>query len=213
MEGITARTAEIEEQNKIIENSIKSIENELDVLKQKYDAATQAAKEQAAASKEAASAANAAAAAVQNAANAQKNSSGGGGGGINKQQSIKLYHTGTDYVKKANSWLDDMLGLKPNETAAILKEGEAVIPDYANPFNSTNNNSIQVSKTPTMTSSNTQQDNSVNIKIGDIVIQGDADENTILKLNKQKESIVQEIFRRINKHTFMNGYKNVRFSN
>lgn len=123
------------------------------------------------------------------------------------------FHAGTDYVKKANSWLDDMLGLAPNETASILKVGEAVIPDYANPFNPSNNSSIPISRTPSMPSSNTQQDNSVNIKIGDIVIQGDADENTVLKLNKQKESIVQEIFKRINKHTFMNGYKNVRFAN
>lgn len=220
--GITERTAEIEEQNKIIENSIKSIENELDILKKKYDAATAAAKQQAAASKEAeaaanaaAAASNAAAAAAQNAANAQKNNvMGGGSGGVHKEQSVKLYHSGTDYVKKANSWLDDMLGLKPNETAAILKVGEAVIPDYANPFAaSSNNNNLSVSKTPVATGSVSNQENSINIKIGDIVVHGDADENTVMRLKKEKENIVQELFKRINKHTILNGYKNVRFSN
>lgn len=216
--GIAVRTAEIEKQNEIIENSIKDIENQLDILKQKYDAATQAAKEQAAAAKDAANAYNAAAAAAQNAANAQKNASsvraGGGGGSVNKQQSVKLYHDGTDYVKKANSWLDEMLGLGPNETAAILKVGEAVIPDYANKnINSFGTSSYSLGSPKARVSPAQNQDNSINIKIGDIIIEGDADENTVMKLNKTKENIIQEIFKRINKHTFMNGYKNVRFSN
>lgn len=212
--GIAVRTAEIEKQNEIIENSIKDIENQLDVLKQKYDAATQAAKEQAAAAQEAANAYNTLAAAAQNAANAQKNTSGGGGGGVNKQQSVKLYHNGTDYVKKANSWLDDMLGLGPNETAAILKVGEAVIPDYANPnATSFGTQSFSVDKPKLVGAPISNQDNSVTIKIGDIIIQGDADENTVAKLNRTKESIIQEMFKRINKHSMMNGYKNVRYSN
>lgn len=212
--GIAVRTAEIEKQNEIIENSIKDIENQLDVLKQKYDAATQAAKEQAAAAQEAANAYNKLAAAAQNAANAQKNTSGGGGGGVNKQQSVKLYHNGTDYVKKANSWLDDMLGLGPNETAAILKVGEAVIPDYANPnATSFGTQSFSVDKPKLVGAPISNQDNSVTIKIGDIIIQGDADENTVAKLNRTKESIIQEMFKRINKHSMMNGYKNVRYSN
>lgn len=219
--GITERTAEIEEQNKIIENSIKSIENELDILKKKYDAATAAAKQQAAAAREAeaaanaaAAASNAAAAAAQNAANAQNSAKGGGSGGVHKEQSVKLYHNGTDYVKKANSWLDDMLGLGPNETAAILKVGEAVIPDYANPnATSFGTQSFSVDKPKSVGAPISNQDNSVTIKIGDIIIQGDADENTVAKLNKTKESIIQEMFKRINKHSIMNGYKNVRYSN
>lgn len=45
---------------------------------------------------------------------------------------IGKLHDGTDEVKKSNSWLDKMLGLGKDETARILKVGEAVIPDYAN---------------------------------------------------------------------------------
>ena len=45
---------------------------------------------------------------------------------------IGKLHDGTDEVKKSNSWLDKMLGLGQDETARILKVGEAVIPDYAN---------------------------------------------------------------------------------
>lgn len=238
LEGITARTAEIEEQNKIIENSIKSIENELDVLKQKYDAATQAAKEQAAASREAAAAANAAAAASRQASDAAKQAAENmfnakleamGRGDFTTDNSknynsngllpglggtMPKFHTGTDYVKKANSWLDDMLGLGPNETASILKVGEAVIPDYANPnANSFGTQSFSIDKPATVGAPISNQDNSVTIKIGDIIIQGDADENTVAKLNRTKESIIQEMFKRINKHSMMNGYKNVRYSN
>ena len=135
---------------------------------------------------------------------------------LNKEMGIpknplKMYHTGTDYVKKANSWLDDMLGLGPNETASILKVGEAVIPDYANPFSSSGNpSSFKVDKPIGYSNSNSNQDNSVNIKIGDIVIEGNADENTVSMLKKERETILQELFKRINKHTFLSGYKNVR---
>lgn len=126
------------------------------------------------------------------------------------------YHTGTDYVKPASSWLNKMLGLDQNETAAILKRGEAVIPDYANPFNQTGEikSAIRTQGAPAgITNASSVNDNSVTIKIGDIIIQGDADENTVAKLNKTKESIIQEMFKRINKHSMMNGYKNVRYSN
>lgn len=231
LEGIATRTAEIEAQNKIIENSIKSIENELDVLKSKYDAATEAAKAQANAANEAANAANNAANAAGNALNsinqlkeAQKSmityvphaNPNRFNDALNKEMGlpadpVKRYHSGTDYVKKANSLLDDVLGLGPNETASILKVGEAVIPDYANPFSSSGNfNSFKVDKPIGYSNSNSNQDNSVNIKIGDIVIEGNADENTVSMLKKERETILQELFKRINKHTFLSGYKNVR---
>ena len=218
--GIKTRTAEIEQQNKIIEQSIQSIENELDVLKAKYDAATEAANAQADASQRAASAARDAANAANAAAGAMAAAAAGlavsrsnGSSPRYATQKVSMYHTGTDYVKKAGSFLDKMLGLGPDETAAVLKVGEAVIPDYANPFagNSSSGTISAASPIPVTNSSN--NDNSINVKIGDIVIQGDADDNTVLKLRKEKEGIVQEVFKRINKHTIFSGRKMVRASN
>ena len=229
--GITARTAEIERQNEIIENSIKDIENQLDILKQKYDAATASAKAQASAANSAANAYRNAASAAREYTEAQKAALNNVAENIwnyraeamnmptTRQASgmelfLPKFHSGTNYVKKANSWLDDMLGLGPNETASILKVGEAVIPDYANPnANSFGTQSFSIDKPASVGAPISNQDNSVTIKIGDIIIQGDADENTVAKLNKTKESIIQEMFKRINKHSMMNGYKNVRYSN
>lgn len=211
--GIKTRTAEIEQQNKIIEQSIKSIENELDVLKSKYDAATEAANAQADAAQRAAAASNAAANAARAAAAAGAAVATRSNAPREAIQKVSMYHTGTDYVKKASSFLDKMLGLGPDETAAVLKVGEAVIPDYANPFagNSSSGTISAASPIPVTNSSN--NDNSINVKIGDIVIQGDADDNTVLKLRKEKEGIVQEVFKRINKHTIFSGRKMVRASN
>lgn len=214
--GIKTRTAEIEQQNKIIEQSIKAIENELDVLKSKYDAATEAANAQADAAQRAAAASNAAASAARAAAAAGAAVATPTWSNSPRQavQKVSLYHTGTDYVKKASSFLDKMLGLGPDETAAVLKVGEAVIPDYANPnANSFGTQSFSIDKPASVGTPISNQDNSVTIRIGDIIIQGDADENTVAKLNKTKESIIQEMFKRINKHSMMNGYKNVRYSN
>lgn len=226
LEGISARTVEIEAQNEIIENSIKSIENELDILKDKYDAATAAAEAQAKAAQNAANSANNAVNAFNQLSSAQKqvtlaipdlrevalsSTVTGNPAWQYTPGFIPKNHNGTEYVKKANSWLDDMLGLGPDETASILKVGEAVIPDYANPFSSSGNSqSFKLDKPVGYSNSNSTQDNSVNIKIGDIVIEGNADENTVALLKKEKESILQEIFKRINKHTFLSGYKNVR---
>lgn len=224
--GITARTAEIERQNEIIENSIKDIENQLDILKQKYDAATASAEAQAQAAQNAANAARGAVDAFNQLSSTQKQVtsflpnwkeaallSTASGNPLWQYTSsfVPKNHNGTEYVKKANSWLDDMLGLGPNETASILKVGEAVIPDYANPFSSSgNSSSFKVDKPIGYSNSNSNQDNSVNIKIGDIVIEGNADENTVSMLKKERETILQELFKRINKHTFLSGYKNVR---
>lgn len=213
--GIKTRTAEIEQQNKIIEQSIKSIENELDVLKSKYDAATEAANAQADAAQRAASASNAAANAARAAAAAgAAMATPTGVSAPNKAvQKVSMYHTGTDYVKKASSFLDKMLGLGPDETAAVLKVGEAVIPDYANPFAGGSSSRTMSASSPIPVTNSSNNDNSINIKIGDIVIQGDADDDTVLKLRKEKEDIIQEMFKRINKHTIFSGRKMVRASN
>lgn len=212
--GIKTRTAEIEQQNKIIEQSIKSIESELDVLKSKYDAATEAANAQADAAQRAAAASNAAANAARAAAAAGAAVATPTGNAPSKAvQKVSMYHTGTDHVKKASSFLDKMLGLGPDETAAVLKVDEAVIPDYANPFSGNSSSGTISAASPIPVTNSSNNDNSINVKIGDIVIQGDADDNTVLKLRKEKEGIVQEVFKRINKHTIFSGRKMVRASN
>ena len=223
LDGITYRTEEIVKENAAIEQSIKSIENQLDALKTKYDAATASAK--------ALASANNAAAASQNALNAANaaatptptptptktkkgTSLSSSSTKVTGHQVAAIYHTGTNYVKKANSWLDDMLGLGPNETAAILKEGEAVIPDYDNPSNPSSNFSYgtmaeSMSKSTTY-SNNSSTDQSASVVIGDIVINGNATEDIVEKLNKVRKEIVSDVFSTINKHTNMAGYRNVK---
>ena len=223
LDGITYRTEEIVKENAAIEDSIKSIENQLDALKTKYDAATASAKQLAAANDAATQSANNLAAARAAAANAGKattvskpakgSSVSSGSTRVSGRQPMAVFHEGTNYVKKANTWLDDMLGLAPNETAAILKEGEAVIPDYNNPSNPSSSFSYgkmaeSMSKSAGYT--NNSNDNSATVSIGDIVIQGNATEDTIAQLNKVRKQIVDDVFKTINKHTNMSGYRNVR---
>lgn len=227
LDGITYRTEEIVKENAAIENSIKSIENQLDALKTRYDAAIAAAKQLTAANNAATQSANNLAAAKANAANAgsastaktvsrpaRGSSVSSGSGRVGNHQTMAVFHEGTNYVKKANTWLDDMLGLAPNETAAILKEGEAVIPDYNNPANPASNFSygkMAESMSRSVRYSNTSNtDASATVSIGDIVIQGNATEDTVAQLNKVRKQIVDDVFKTINKHTNMSGYRNVR---
>lgn len=219
LDGITYRTEEIVQENAAIEESIKSIENQLDILKQKYDEAVASAKALTAANEAATQSANNLAAAKANAAAAGSTSTPNqvklptersGGPTISR---VARYHSGTNYVKKANTWLNDMLGLKDNETAAILKEGEAVIPDYQNPSNPGSNFSygkMAESMSKSTTYSNTNSDNSASVSIGDIVIQGNADDNIVEKLDKVRKQIVDDVFKTMNKHTNMGGYRNVK---
>lgn len=241
LDGITYRTEEIVKENAAIEDSIKSIENQLDALKTKYDAATASAKQLAAANDAATQSANNLAAARAAAANAggsgvagkyrvlysngavaasgfSDEASARGWMGVHhlsetKGASVQAYHTGTNYVKKANTWLDDMLGLAPNETAAILKEGEAVIPDYNNPANPASNFSygkMAESMSKSITYSNSNSDDSASVVIGDIIIQGNADSTIVDKLDKVRKQIVDDVFKTMNKHTNMGGYRSVK---
>lgn len=223
LDGITYRTEEIVKENAAIEDSIKSIENQLDALKTKYDAATAAAKQLAAANDAATQSANNLAAARAAAANAGKattvskpakgSSVSSGSTRVSGHQTMAVFHEGTNYVKKANTWLDDMLGLAPNETAAILKEGEAVIPDYNNPANPASNFSygkMAESMSKSITYSNSNSDDSASVVIGDIIIQGNADSTIVDKLDKVRKQIVDDVFKTMNKHTNMGGYRSVK---
>ena len=223
LDGINYRTEEIVKENAAIEDSIKSIENQLDALKTKYDAATASAKQLAAANDAATQSANNLAAARAAAANAGKattvskptkgSSVSSGSTRVSGHQTMAVFHEGTNYVKKANTWLDDMLGLAPNETAAILKEGEAVIPDYNNPANPSSNFSygkMAESMSKSITYSNSNSDDSASVVIGDIIIQGNADSTIVDKLDKVRKQIVDDVFKTMNKHTNMGGYRSVK---
>ena len=223
LDGISYRTEEIVKENAAIEDSIKSIENQLDALKTKYDAATASAKQLAAANDAATQSANNLAAARAAAANAGKvttvskpakgSSVSSGSTRVSGHQTMAVFHEGTNYVKKANTWLDDMLGLAPNETAAILKEGEAVIPDYNNPANPSSNFSygkMAESMSKSITYSNSNSDDSASVVIGDIIIQGNADSTIVDKLDKVRKQIVDDVFKTMNKHTNMGGYRSVK---
>lgn len=120
-------------------------------------------------------------------------------------------HEGTNYVSKANSWLDDMLGLGENETARVLEVGEQVIPkgeevnltQFDAPFNRD-----FVTGHPTISNSGNSGD--VNIDMGDITANG-IDVNDLESfLNRKKSEIADYVYSSINKQVKIAGHRNVR---
>ena len=219
LEGIANKCIDVENQNNAIEQSIKDIENQMSILEDQYNAAVEAAKKLADASNSARDAANGAISAYRQMQQEQQNSTklaSGAGHGVNSlYQKPAVYHSGTDYVKPASSWLNKMLGLNEDETAAVLKEGEAVIPDYANPFNSNSTSSDSFypkNIASAMPISSSDIENNFNVKIGDIIIEGDANEDTINKLNKAKKEIVDDVFKTYIKLQNIGGYRNTKLA-
>lgn len=126
-------------------------------------------------------------------------------------------HTGTDYVAmNANDrLLNKSLGLKSDEVVRILKVGEAVIPKERNlkrlreNSDFVENSSLRRVSELSEVSQGSVSDNSshVSISIGDTIVQGDADNNVVNRLNEYKKSLVNEVFSRINKHTNLSGFR------
>lgn len=126
-------------------------------------------------------------------------------------------HTGTDYVAmNANDrLLNKSLGLKSDEVVRILKVGEAVIPKERNlkrlreNSDFVENSSLRRVSELSEVSQRGISDNSshVSISIGDTIVQGDADNNVVNRLNEYKKSLVNEVFSRINKHTNLSGFR------
>lgn len=221
LEGITYRCNDIENENKAIEESIKAVEAQMQALEDSYNAAVKAAQNLASASNSARDAANSAIGAynqlqkTQSSANSTRLASGAGYSVNRLFQTPAVYHSGTDYVKPASSWLNKMLGLNEDETAAILKKGEAVIPDYANPFNDDgkyNSNFAIASPSTIAPASNNDVEYNYKVEIGDIIIEGDADENTVKQLRKVKDEITDNVFKTINKLQNIGGYKNTKIA-
>lgn len=120
-------------------------------------------------------------------------------------------HEGTNYVQKANSWLDDMLGLGENETARVLEVGEQVIPkgeevnltQFDAPFNRD-----FVTGHPTISNSGNSGD--VNIDMGDITANGIDINDLESFLNRKKSEIADYVYSSINKQVKIAGHRNVR---
>ena len=127
------------------------------------------------------------------------------------------YHTGTDYVSmNANDrLLNKSLGLKSDEVVRILKVGEAVIPKERNlkrlreNSDFVENSSLRRLSELSEVSQGGISDNSshISISIGDTIVQGNADNNIVNRLNEYKNSLVNEVFSRINKHTNLSGFR------
>lgn len=120
-------------------------------------------------------------------------------------------HEGTNYVSKANSWLDDMLGLGENETARVLEVGEQVIPkgeevnltQFDTPFNRD-----FVTGHPTISNSGNSGD--INIDMGDITASGIDVDALEAFLNRKKSEIADYVYSNINKQVKIAGHRNVR---
>lgn len=134
-----------------------------------------------------------------------------------KKELFTKNHTGTDYVAmNANDrLLNKSLGLKSDEVVRILKVGEAVIPKERNlkrlreNSDFVENSSLKRLSELSEVSQGGISDNSshISISIGDTIVQGDADNNIVNRLNEYKKSLVNEVFSRINKHTNLSGFR------
>lgn len=128
----------------------------------------------------------------------------------------KKSHSGEPFVEKIKTPWDEALGLSSNETLRILKVGERVIPAEQNIGN--DKKLIErstASKVSSMTSntrniSNKNGSEDIIINMGDINIEGNATPDTVEALKKERESIIQGVFSRIEKHTKQSGFRNAK---
>lgn len=126
--------------------------------------------------------------------------------------SIIKNHDGTSYVTKNNSWLDQMLGLGQDETARILKVGEAVIPDYANNLSDINKDTISFSRTSTHSTPNIKSNNnsSLNIDMGDLDISGIDVTELRNELENIKNDSANKVYQTLSRYIKVGGYRNVK---
>lgn len=128
---------------------------------------------------------------------------------------IARSHVGESVVSKQTTPLDDFLGLKPDETLRILKVGEGILTPEQNAERMKMNldgydSSISDKANSMSNSHNYSGDSSVSVSIGDIVINGNADKSTVEALKKQREEIIQGVFKKIQFHSVQSGYVNAK---
>lgn len=122
---------------------------------------------------------------------------------------IGKLHDGTDEVKKSNSWLDKMLGLGSDETARILKVGEAVIPDYANAALQGSNGidrSVNIPNTNGIHNNN----NNLTIDMGDMDISGIDSADLRNELANIKKDAADQVYSTLYRYIKVGGYRNVK---
>lgn len=122
-------------------------------------------------------------------------------------------HDGTDEVKKKDSWLDRMLGLGQDETARILKVGEAVIPDYANDaLNSASGVSPirSIASTPDVSNVKTTNNSSISIDMGDMDFSGIDTTELRNELESIKKDSANQVYSTLYKYVKVGGYRNVK---
>lgn len=127
-------------------------------------------------------------------------------------------HTGESVVTPKSSPFDNALGLKSNETLRILKVGESVIPVEQNTnkirsdkqtLDKTTSNKVAKMSKSSRIISNTDS-SSLNVIMGDINIEGNADQSTVKALEKERESIIRGVFDRMEKHNKQSGFRNMK---
>lgn len=122
-------------------------------------------------------------------------------------------HNGTDEVKKKDSWLDRMLGLGQDETARILKVGEAVIPDYANDaLNGASSISPirSITSAPDVSNIKTTNSSSINIDMGDMDFSGIDTTELRNELESIKKDSANQVYSTLYKYVKVGGYRNVK---
>ena len=130
--------------------------------------------------------------------------------GINK---IISNHDGTNYVRKDNSWLDQMLGLGSDETARILKVGEAVIPDYINSASGNRSDtpfSGSVVNAPDTSMIKSNNNSSLVIDMGDLDVNGLDSASLRSELEYIKQESANKVYSTLNRYIKVGGYRNVR---
>lgn len=147
-------------------------------------------------------------------------------------------HTGATNILKREKdrQLQKDFNLKSDEVVRVLKVGESVIPkgrnkgsiarnsdivnaeksgqsnnndfiSWINVLKESMQNRFESSVEPSSSSTNISP---IDVSIGDIIIQGNADNSIIDKLNEARLDIVKEVFTKINKHTNLSGFRNVK---
>lgn len=115
------------------------------------------------------------------------------------------FHSGTEEVKKTPTPFDDLVGVRSDEQLAILKVGEKVIPAGEN-MSLHRNIPVQKNKGEQIKGNS----ESFSLSIGDIVIQGNATKETVEALKAERNNIVDMVFKKMNKHTDLGGFKNLK---
>lgn len=130
--------------------------------------------------------------------------------GINK---IISNHDGTNYVRKDNSWLDQMLGLGSDETARILKVGEAVIPDYINSASGNRSDtpfSGSIVNAPDTSMIKSNNNSSLVIDMGDLDVNGLDSASLRSELEYIKQESANKVYSTLNRYIKVGGYRNVK---